>query len=31
LFASAVVLAILAIPIAKMMRNVEDEKFEAAV
>ncbi|HEV8593456.1 MAG TPA: peptide MFS transporter [Pyrinomonadaceae bacterium] len=27
LFASAVVLALLAIPIARMMRNVEDEKF----
>jgi proton-dependent oligopeptide transporter, POT family len=31
LFASAAVLALLAIPIARMMRNVEDEKFEAAV
>jgi POT family proton-dependent oligopeptide transporter len=30
LFVSAAVLAILAIPIARMMRNVEDEKFEAA-
>jgi len=28
LFASAAVLALLAIPIARMMRNVEDEKFE---
>jgi POT family proton-dependent oligopeptide transporter len=31
LFVSAGVLALLAIPIARMMRNVEDEKFEAAV
>jgi POT family proton-dependent oligopeptide transporter len=30
LFASAIVLAVLAIPIARMMRNVEDEKFESA-
>ena len=30
LFASAAVLALLAIPIARMMRNVDDEKFEAA-
>jgi len=30
LFASAIVLALLAIPIARMMRNVEDEKFEPA-
>jgi POT family proton-dependent oligopeptide transporter len=30
LFASAAVLALLAIPIARMMRNVEDEKFVAA-
>jgi len=30
LFISAGVLALLAIPIARMMRNVEDEKFEAA-
>lgn len=29
LFASAIVLGILAIPISKMMRNVEDEKFVA--
>jgi POT family proton-dependent oligopeptide transporter len=29
LFASAAVLALLSIPIARMMRNVEDEKFEA--
>jgi POT family proton-dependent oligopeptide transporter len=30
LFAAAAILALLAIPIARMMRNVEDEKFEAA-
>jgi POT family proton-dependent oligopeptide transporter len=30
LFISAAVLAILAIPIARMMRNVEDEKFDGA-
>ena len=30
LFASAAILALLAIPIARMMRNVEDEKFEGA-
>jgi POT family proton-dependent oligopeptide transporter len=30
LFISAVVLALLAIPIGRMMRNVEDEKFDAA-
>jgi POT family proton-dependent oligopeptide transporter len=30
LFASAIVLALLAIPIARMMRNVEDERFEPA-
>jgi len=28
LFASATILAVLAIPIARMMRNVQDEKFE---
>jgi hypothetical protein len=27
---SAAVLALLAIPIARMMRNVEDEKFQPA-
>jgi POT family proton-dependent oligopeptide transporter len=31
LFAAAAILALLAIPIARMMRNVEDEKFETAV
>jgi POT family proton-dependent oligopeptide transporter len=30
LFAAAAILALLAIPIARMMRNVEDEKFETA-
>jgi POT family proton-dependent oligopeptide transporter len=30
LFASAALLAVLAIPIARMMRNVEDEKLEVA-
>ncbi len=30
LFVSAVILGLLAIPISRMMRNVEDEKFESA-
>ncbi len=30
LFASAAILALLAIPIARMMRNVEDEKFDTS-